>query len=247
MRFPLLMLHIAGGMMGMLSGTAAMIFRKGSFLHILAGRVFVGAMLTMGTCATWLAILKHDPNNIGGGIMTFYLIMTAWLTARRKDGETRRFDWAALVIPLVLGILTWKNGIDAFRGGTGEKFGVPTGMHLFLGSVLLLAAAGDLRMLLNGGVSGAKRVGRHLWRMCFGLFIASGSFFFGGGNRPLRLLTSLRIARFLPSSFFTMGVYIVLTILPLVLLVFWALRVRLSKRVGGVFGKQLAAGQNLGS
>jgi uncharacterized membrane protein len=238
----LLPLHIAGGMVGLLSGAAAMIFRKGSLLHILAGRVFVVAMLTMGTCATWLAILKHDPNNIGGGIMTFYLIMTAWLTARRKDGETSRFDWAALVIPLVLGILTWKNGIDAFRGGTGEKYGVPTGMHLFLGSVLLLAAAGDLRMLLNGGVSGAKRLGRHLWRMCFGLFIASGSFFFGGGNRPLRLLTSLGIARFLPSSFFTMGVYMILTILPLVLLIFWALRVRLSKRTSSIFGKQPAAG-----
>jgi len=242
MRFPLLMLHIAGGMFGMLSGTVALIFRKGSPVHILAGRVFVAAMLTLGVSASWLAILKNDPNNFGGGIMTFYLIMTAWLTARRKDGETSRFDWAALVIPLVLGILTWKNGIDAFLGGTGEKYGVPTGMHLFLGSVLLLAAVGDIRMLLNGGVSGAKRLGRHLWRMCFGLFIASGSFFFGGGNRPLRLLSSLGIARFLPSAFFTMGVYIVLTVLPLVLLVFWALRVRFAKRAGRMVVKQPAAG-----
>jgi hypothetical protein len=168
--------------------------------------------------------------------------MTAWLTARRKDGETSRFDWVALAIPLVFGILGWKNGIDAFRGGTGEKFGVPTGMHLLMGSVLLLAAAGDLRMLLNGGVSGAKRLGRHLWRMGFGLFIASGSFFFGGGNRPLRLLSSLGIARFLPSAFFTTGVYIVLTILPLVLLIFWALRVRFTKRAGGLAEKQPAAG-----
>ena len=242
MRFPLLMLHIAGGMVGMLSGTAALIFRKGSLLHILAGRVFVGAMLTLGASASCLAILKNDPNNFAGGIMTFYLIMTAWLTARRGDGETSRFDWAALAIPLVFGILGWKNGIDAIRGGTGEKFGVPAGMHLFMGSVLLLAAAGDLRMLLNGGLSGAKRVGRHLWRMCFGLFISAGSFFFGGGNRPLRLLSSLGIARFLPSAFFTMGVYMVLTILPLVLLVVWALRVRFSKRAGSVFGKQPAAG-----
>jgi uncharacterized membrane protein len=242
MRLPLLMLHIAGGMLGMLSGAAALIFRKGSPLHIIAGRVFVGAMLTLGASAAWLAVLKNDPNNFGGGITTFYLIMTAWLTARRKDGETSRFDWVALAIPLVLGILGWKNGIDAFRGGTGEKFGVPTGMHLLMGSVLLLAAAGDLRMLLNGGVSGAKRLGRHLWRMCFGLFIASGSFFFGGGNRPLRLLSSLGIARFLPSAFFTTGVYIVLTILPLVLLIFWALRVRFTKRAGGLAEKQPAAG-----
>ena len=49
-------------------------------------------------------------------------------------------------------------------------------MTLFLGSVAVLAAAGDVRMLVRGGVFGAQRVARHLWRMCFGLFIATGSF-----------------------------------------------------------------------
>jgi len=34
-------------------------------------------------------------------------------------------------------------------------------------------------MLVRGGVSGRQRVVRHLWRMCFGLFIATGSFFIG--------------------------------------------------------------------
>ena len=238
MRAPLLMLHIFGGIVGMLSGAAAMVFRKGFPKHVLAGKVFVGAMLTMSTSATLLAILKNDPNNIGAGALTFYLIMTAWLTARRGDGETSRFDWAALVIPLVLGILGWKNAIDAFRGGTGEKYGVPAGMHLFMGSVFLLAAAGDLRMLLNGGVRGAKRVARHLWRMCFGLFIATGSFFFGGGNRPLRLLSAVGIGQRLPQALFSMNLYIVLTVLPLILLLFWLFRVRLTSRSRLAFDKE---------
>jgi hypothetical protein len=41
---------------------------------------------------------------------------------------------------------------------------------------MLLAAAGDLRMLLRGGLFGAQRIARHLWRMCFGLFIARDLF-----------------------------------------------------------------------
>ncbi|MGA2098047.1 MAG: hypothetical protein ABSH39_17235 [Candidatus Acidiferrum sp.] len=45
-------------------------------------------------------------------------------------------------------------------------------MFFFLGSICLLAAAGDIRKLVSGGLFGAKRVARHLWRMCFGLFIA---------------------------------------------------------------------------
>jgi hypothetical protein len=51
------------------------------------------------------------------------------------------------------------------------------GMYFFLGSVALLSAAEDVRMLWHGGVSGALRIARHLWRMCFALFIASASLF----------------------------------------------------------------------
>jgi len=176
---PILIVHICAGTLGLLSGTAAMTFRKGSPGHVLAGRVFVAAMLTMGVFAVYLAITRHQRNNIGGGILTVYLIGTAWLTARRRDGETSRFDWVVFLIPLALGILTWMNGINVVRSGASSQDGVPVGMTFFMGSVMLLAAAGDVRMLVRGGVFGAKRVARHLWRMCFGLFIAAGSFFSG--------------------------------------------------------------------
>ena len=83
---PILLVHIAGGTVGLLSGTAAIILRKGSARHALAGRIFVVAMLTMGSLAAYLAIVRHQPGNFGGGVFTFYLILTAWLTARRKDG-----------------------------------------------------------------------------------------------------------------------------------------------------------------
>ncbi len=108
---PILIVHICGGSLGLLSGTAAMSFRKGSARHVLAGKVFVASMLIMGVFAVYLAITRHQPNNIGGGFLTVYLIGTAWLTARRRDGETSRFDWVVLLIPLALGTLTWMNGI----------------------------------------------------------------------------------------------------------------------------------------
>src|SRR5437879_12718431 len=89
---PALVVHICGGTLGLLSGTAAMCFRKGSPRHVLAGKVFVASMLTKGAFAAYLAIVRNQPNNIGGGILTVYLIGTAWLTARRRDGETSRLD-----------------------------------------------------------------------------------------------------------------------------------------------------------
>ncbi len=223
---PILLTHVCAGTLGLLSGSAALSFRKGSDRHVLAGKIFVASMMVMGFGAVYLAIERHQPNNIGGGILTFYLIGTAWLTARRRDGETSRWDWVAMLIPLTIGILGWKNGVDAVRSGTGAKYGVPAGMHMFMATICLLAAAGDVRMLTRGGVAGAQRIARHLWRMCFGLFIAAGSFFFGPSNRPRRLLSQVGLERHLSPAVFNMGLYLVLTTLPLFLLVFWLLRVR---------------------
>jgi hypothetical protein len=223
---PILVVHICAGTVGLLSGTAAMAFRKGSPRHVLAGKVFVASMLLMAVGAVYLAIVRNQPNNIGGGILTFYLIGTAWLAARRRDGETNRLDWVAFLIPLALGILTWRTGLRVLRSGASSLDGVPVGMTFFMGSIMLLAAAGDVRMLLRGGVFGAQRIARHLWRMCFGLFIAAGSFFLGPSNRPLRLLSAVGLGQHLSPALFSTSLYLILSILPLILLIFWLVRVR---------------------
>jgi hypothetical protein len=223
---PILVLHICAGTVGLFSGAAAMFFRKGSPRHVQAGKVFVASMLIMAVAAVYLGIVKDQPGNIGGGIVTFYLVGTGWLTARRRDGETSRIDWVAPLIPLTLGVLIGVNGVAVLRSGATSQNGVPVGMSFFMGSICLLAAAGDVRMLLRGGVFGVKRISRHLWRMCFGLFIAAGSFFLGPSNRPLRLLSAVGIGQHLPSAIFTTGLYLFLSILPLALLIFWTIRVR---------------------
>ena len=215
MRFsPILVLHISAGIIAILSGAVALSFRKGSPRHALAGKVFVISMLTMAAGAVYLAVLKHQNNNVGGGVLTFYLVATAWVTAKRRDGETSIFDWVALLIPLWSGIGGWINALEAVHSPTGSKYGVPAGMHFFLGSVMLLAAAGDVRMLLRGGVFGAQRIVRHLWRMCFGLFIAAGSFFLGQGSKVF------------PAFILKTNVLFIPAILPLILLIFWLFRVR---------------------
>jgi len=54
MRLPILIFHITGGVLGMFAGAAAMLFRKGSDRHRVAGDVFVISMLCMATpCSAW--------------------------------------------------------------------------------------------------------------------------------------------------------------------------------------------------
>jgi hypothetical protein len=138
---PLLPVHISAGLVGILSGTA-ICFRKGSPRHALAGKVFVVSMLIMAASAVYLAFLRHQLDNVGGGILTLYLITTAWLTAKRKDGQTSIFDWGALLVPLALGIGGWTNGLGALHSQTEPRNGLLVGMNFFMSSVMLLAAAG---------------------------------------------------------------------------------------------------------
>src|SRR5437763_17186893 len=94
----LLILHISGGMVAILSGAVAMGFRKGFRWHALAGQVFVVALLTMAGCGAGLAVVKDQPSNILGGTSALYLVRTACLTAGRGDGKPGEPDWGALAV-----------------------------------------------------------------------------------------------------------------------------------------------------
>ena len=204
-------------MVGLLSGTVAMVFRKGSRGHRAAGNVFVVAMLIMGACGSTLALMKHQMNNVFGGLLTVYMITTAWLAGHRRDGETSLFDWGALVFGLAIGASLLTLGMLVANGQAARQAGVPLGMYFFMGTIPLLAAAGDIRMLMRGGISGTPRIARHLWRMCFGFFIASGSFFLGQ-------------QQVFPPAIRKQYILAPLAILPLVLLIYWLVRVRIRKR-----------------
>ena len=119
MRLPILVLHICGGLVGLLSGAAAMVFRKGSRLHSIAGQVFVISMLTMAAAGVTLAVMKSQPGNILGGAFTFYLVATGWMTARRVAPETSVFDWGALLIVLSVSVADVTLGILAAMSLTG--------------------------------------------------------------------------------------------------------------------------------
>ena len=148
---------------------------------------------------------------------------------RHADGGTSKFGWVVLLIPLAVGVLNWLAGIEKISSSGPPKDGVPAGMNLFLGSVMLLAAAGDVRMLLRGGVVGTRRIARHVWRMCFGLFIATGSFFLGPANRPGRFLSSMGLRQRIFRTILREEVLLFLAVLPLLFLIFWLMRVRFTK------------------
>jgi hypothetical protein len=229
MHSPILLLHIVTGTLGMLSGFVAAFLRKGSRQHGLAGKVFVVSMLCLSATGVYLAILKSQPGNILGGALTFYLVATAWMVARHRDGRSGIFDWGALLVVLAVAAADVTFGIEAAMSPTGLKYEYPAGPYFFLGSVALIATTGDIRMLARGGISGVQRLARHLWRMCFALFIAASSIF-------------LARQQVFPALLRTTGVLYFLSFLPLLLMIFWLIRVRLSKSAIGARTASLTYG-----
>jgi uncharacterized membrane protein len=215
MRLPLVILHVSAGALAMLAGALAMAFRKGSRQHRRAGNVFVICMLSVSALGSYLGFIKGEMDNFTGGIFAFYLVATAWATAERGENEPRKLDWIAPLIAFAFAAINFVWGVEVARGQTAVKNQSSVGAYVFFGTLALLCTAGDVRMLLRGGLSGAQRLVRHLWRMCFGWFIATISFFLGQ-------------QRVFPAWLRGSYVLVVLAFLPLVFLIFWFIRVRLT-------------------
>ena len=178
---PLVLFHIGGGLVALLAGAAAMVLRKGSRRHATVGKVFVAAMLAMALSATYMAFAAPDGEAVNRmmGLLTTYLVATAWATARRRQAAANAFDVAALVFVLAVAGGLFRYGLQAASSESGSKDGIPAAGYFVFGIVAVLAAAGDVRAMARGGLTGKPRIMRHLWRMGTALFIAAGSFFLG--------------------------------------------------------------------
>ena len=216
---PLLIVHVSAGCLGILSGAAALSVRKGERLHRAFGTVFFLSMLTVSTLAVYLAIFV-PPTAAGGappsasvsiGILTIYLVATAWMTVRRTEGSVGRFEKGALLVALGVTAALLIFGLHAASIPTARPGGyVP---YFIFASFAGFAAAGDLRLILRGGISGVRRIARHLWRMCFALFFAA-SFFFLGQQKVM------------PVYMHGSPLLLALGIAPLLVMIFWLIRVQ---------------------
>jgi uncharacterized membrane protein len=180
MKFSLvLVVHICGAILGLLSGTPALFSQKGSRLHRASGNVFFSSMLAMTASAVYIAVAKQQLINIIVGVLTFYLVATGWAAIKRNAGKIGLFELGALFVALADVTCAFLFGWQATISADGLRDGYPAAAYFVFGSIALLAAALDVNMLIRGGLSGAPRIARHLWRMCFAFLITVLSFFIG--------------------------------------------------------------------
>jgi hypothetical protein len=211
--------HISMGATALISGAAAMTFLRGSRLHRLSGNVFFVSMLIMAASGVYISIfITPTMGNVMGGSMTFYLTATAWLTVWRKPGEIGRLEIALACLGLATAITAIMFGMAAVQSPDGRFSGYGPPLYFVFGTAATLATALDVRMIARRGFSGTARLTRHLSRMCFAFFIATGSFFFGQ-------------AKLFPAVVRESGLLSIPALLPFALLLFWVCRLRVWPRI----------------
>ena len=219
---PLLSLafHFGTGLLALAAGGMAIAVRKGGQWHRRSGLVFVCAMIATGITAVGIATYEGKPGNVGGAVI-LYFVITAYAAVRPLPGASRRVDIVLMLLAFAFAVGEYTNAFTALGRPGNQIDGVPAGVMFFMATIILLAAMGDARMIRAGGIQGTRRLARHLWRMLYALFIASGSFFFGQ-------------MKFIPEPIRIVPLIVVLGVGPLVLLLYWMWRVRLKQNLRGL-------------
>jgi uncharacterized membrane protein len=203
----LILIHVMAGLAGILSGFAAMSFAKGSRRHRLAGDAYVISMLLMCASALVIAIfLRPSKLNVLAAMLTSYLVVSAWMTMHRRPEAPGMPEWlasllgAGTVVTAITFLFLVKNGFTI-------------GFCILFGTIAALSVTGDIRLFLRRSLTGTQKLVRHIWRMCFSLWVAAASFFLGQ-------------ARHLPDWFTGAKLNVILVLLVLGLMVYWLIRVR---------------------
>ena len=225
-----LAVHFAAGLASIVAGTIALAAAKGRRLHKQSGQVFTWGMVTLGLTAVGIGAYENRPGQVFAGLLAAYLVFSAMTTVKPLPGIGRRFDAGMMVLAFALAMTLLYAGVTEWLDPSVKVVGRPRVVPPMIGGgVILLAAVGDLRAIRAGGLRGSRRLARHLWRMCFGLFIATGSFFLGQ-------------MKFIPEPVRIVPVLLVLAFAPIVFLIYWMWRVRVRGRLGGIIVGATQAG-----
>jgi uncharacterized membrane protein len=219
---PIYLVHIIAGSLGLIFGYAALFAAKGGRLHRRSGKGFVYTMLTVAVFGLVIAVSRGvaPAINVPAALLTAYLVITGLVTVRPIGTGARSLHVGAMLVALSVGLVSLTFGLEAVSNG-GMRNGMPAFPFFMFGVVGMLGSAGDAKMLRAGPAKGALRLARHLWRMCFALFIAALSFFIGQADE---FPEALRIKPLLALP--------VLTVL--VTMVYWLWRVRIRRSLRGL-------------
>ncbi|MEO0425365.1 MAG: hypothetical protein AAF184_23725 [Pseudomonadota bacterium] len=176
-----LYLHTGGGAVGLASGVAAAVARKGGPLHRAAGYTFVvsmGITYLIGALVAPFLTEGQRPNFVAG-VLALYLLGSGVATARRRQFRAGWAEKAGLAVAFIITAMGITFMVLGANSPSGTVDGSPPQAFVLFVVVGVVAVIGEGNALARGQLAAAARTSRHLWRMCVSFFIASGSLFLG--------------------------------------------------------------------
>ncbi|MGQ8366945.1 DUF2306 domain-containing protein [Glaciecola sp. 1036] len=175
----LVFLHIFAGSIALLAGTISFLAKKGANTHRKAGKVFVISMVLMTLSGALLAFINDEMLNMVAGLVTFYLVCTAFVAARITTFKPNLTNLSLAFFGLLVGVYAVLTGFHALSQGIAKIDGNPTQVIIVFGTISLLAALADTYLLKKQKLNNKARLVRHSWRIGVAMFIAAASFFLG--------------------------------------------------------------------
>jgi len=193
---PIVLIHLIAGSIAIIAGFASLMVPRNSSQHKVAGNTFLLSILMLGITSVYVAYTRTIMLSLVNGVFICYLSSTSWMAIKRKAGSTGYFEKVALGTVIGVAIMLIKFGLQAAESDSGKLSGFGPQVFYFFATIAIIAAIADIRMLCLGGLKGKQRIIRHIWRMCFPMFMATAAFFLGQAKlfpEPLRRIELLAV------------------------------------------------------
>jgi len=202
------LIHVGSAGAALIAGSVAVYARKGSSVHIRAGYVFVATMIIMAIPAGLVSYQTGKSFDVLSSLLTCYFVLSGLLAFR---SNVKRASIALMCVAgaCVAGYLTVE--FVTLTAGI-RKTDAPIGAGYVFATILALAVWGDIRQLRHS-LTQKQTIIRHLWRMSFGLFMATVNFF---GVRP----------HLFPDWMQSSGILVLLAIAPILVMIYWRIKLK---------------------
>lgn len=160
-------IHIIIGVVGLVAGMIALLTKKGSQPHILAGRTFAICVVIVSITSAVLLSVRMIPPLMMAAMTAVYAVGTAILALRTATPNVKKIEYGLSIAEcLVIAVFVYISIPQVMQGN------IPPIGPLAILAIPIILLVGDYNFYRNPEQRPRMRVFRHLSRMIWALIVA---------------------------------------------------------------------------
>lgn len=174
--------HFTVGCLSIVSGFIAFSTKKGQRLHRSTGAVFLVSMALLTASGLWMSLVREILFTVFLSAIAFHLFSTGWAAAGSNKKMSRLVTKTSPILSGSIAVGAVYAGTLAAKAPDGVLNELQPDVFYTLATTSLLIFVLDSSFVLDIRPSEQRRITRHVWRMGFAFFLATGIFFFGNNH-----------------------------------------------------------------